>query len=198
MTAIVELPEFKAYVHDASKGINDSTLQGYLTAAIQGFADATQRRLTIVDVSTVATDWRVPDDQIFDYILRIPDCISVTSVTENGGVLSATQYQLEPMNAMALNGQAQPYEQIRRLGICWYRDPWRASKITVNAKWGCTAFPPGIAQAIKVLGKELCNNQDVRFGVVGIQDAVVTGIRTNKIVRDAVYTYGRPETAGRT
>lgn len=198
MPDIVTLATFKDYLRNESNGLDDVTLQSFLTAAIQGFANATDRRLTIVDGSTVATDWRVPDDHIFDYTLRIPDCTSVTSVTENSAALAATAYQLEPVNAMALNGEVRPYEQIRKLGSLWYRDWTGASKITVNAKWGCTAFSPGMVEAIKVLGKELCNNQDVRFGVIGIQDAVVTGIRTNKIVRDAVYTYGRPETAGRT
>lgn len=192
--SIVTLQSFKDYVRDEAQGVNDALLSSFLDAAIAGFGNACQRELTLVDGGTAAAprvfaaDWRSD-------VLRINDCTTVTTVVENSVTLASTLYQLEPLNNKTMSGAYAPYTQIRRLHSWWYSDQGRAA-ITITAKWGWASIPAQITEAIKALGKEICNNQDVRLGIVAVSDAAISGIRSNKVVRDAVNDYLRAEAIG--
>lgn len=195
MTEIVTLAQFKEYVRDEANGVNDSLLQSYLTASIQGFGFLTQRVMVLVDVSSTASDWLLAADPCSS-VLAIPDCATLVSITENGALVAATSYQAEPVNQRhPYTMEYRPYDSVRRLRSYWYSDYGRAA-ITANGKWGSTSFPNYVVEAIKVLGKEICNNQDVRLGIVALSDAAISGARTNSVVKAAVANYRRVESFG--
>jgi hypothetical protein len=191
---IVSFTQYQDYIRNEGSGIEVATLQSFLDASIEGFANATGRYLTLVDDDTQDSTWLIAADPCSN-ILRIPDCTSITSITENGTVVAASAYQAEPVNQKSLSGEFRPYEQIRKLRSYWYTDYGRAA-ILLTGKLGWSAFPAGMVEAIKILGKELCNNQDVRLGTLTVPEGVIWGIRTNKVVREAVNTYARVETVG--
>lgn len=191
--SIVTLESFKDYVHDEAKGINDPTLQGYLDAASTGLSNACGRQWVVAPATATARSFQPYG---CSRRLIIHDCTSITSVVDNGTTLVAgTDYQAEPLNNISDAGETVPYYKLVRPYSDWYSANGFAS-VVVTAKWGWAAIPYQIVEACKVLGKELCNNQDVKFGIVAAADGVISGIRQNKIVREAIAAYPHPNSLG--
>lgn len=190
--SIVTLADFKAYVRDEAQGVNDATLQGYLDAATQGLNNACQRQFAVAGIAAA----RSFQPRGSSHTLVIHDCTTITSVVDNGVTLVAgTDYQAEPLGHLSDSGETVPFYKLYRPYTHWYSNSGLAS-VVVTATWGWAAIPAQITEACLVLGKELCNNQDVRYGIVGVADGVVTGIRQNKIVRDAIAAYPHPNSIG--
>lgn len=188
--SVVTLENFKIYIRDEAKGINDPTLQSYLDAAEEAFGNATSRYYNLVTGATTATARSYAAEGCTD-ILRIHDCTEITAVVENGTTLATSAYQAEPVG-VTWSGRTVPFEQIRKLRSYWYVDAGRAA-ITVTAKWGWASIPAQVTEAIKIIGKDLCSNQDVRFGIVSVTDAAAFSARTNPIVRVAINDQQRLE-----
>jgi hypothetical protein len=190
--AIVTLATFKSYIRDEGNGLDDATLLGYTEAATSALNNACGRQWVVASSATP----RSFQPRGWSRTLIIHDCTTITSVVDNGSTLvSGTGYQAEPLNHLSDAGETIPYYQLVKPSAEWYSSNGLAS-VVVTATWGWAAIPYQITQACLVLGKELCNNQDVRLGIVAVSDAAISGIRTNKIVRDAVNAYGHPNSIG--
>lgn len=191
--SIVALADFKTYVRDEANGLNDATLQGYLDAASQALNNTCQRQFVVAGAAATARSFQPRN---YSDVLVIHDCVSITSVVDNGTTLVAgTGYQAEPLNNLSNAGETVPFNQLVKPWTYWF-SPTGFASVVVTAKWGWAAIPFQIVEACKVLGKELCNNQDVRLGLVAVNDVAMSGIRTNKIVRDAVNAYPHPNSIG--
>ena len=191
--SIVTLATFKTYIRDEASGINDATLQGYIDAASVALGNACGRQWVVASGSATARSFK---PQGCSARLVINDCTTITSVVDNGVTLvSGTDYEPFPLNHLSAAGETVPYNTLVKPYTAWYTATGLAS-VVVTATWGWAAIPYQITQACLVLGKELCNNQDIRLGIVGIAEGVVTGIRQNKIVRDAIYAYPHPNSIG--
>jgi hypothetical protein len=164
--AIVNLSEFKTYLGTERVG-DDNFLQSGLTAAIRGAGKATSRELVLVTESTVASArLYVPSDDV----VRFHDAASVTSISNNGTAVSASVYQLEPVNGLSWSGEYRPYEQARMIaGGCFYRYGQKAT-VTVTAKWGWSAIPDEVKSAVLILAKDVVKNKDVSFGIAAFTE----------------------------
>lgn len=190
--SIVALATFKEYIRDEAGSANDATLQGYLDAASTALNNACGRKWVVATTSSA----RSFQPHGCSKTLYIHDCTTITSVVENGSTLTVNvDYQAEPLNNLSDAGETVPYHALVKPYIEWTTATGLAS-VVVTASWGWLAIPFQISEACQVLGKELCNNQDVRLGIVAISDAAISGIRTNKIVRDAIDAYPHPNSIG--
>ena len=123
-------------------------------------------------------------------ILFIDDCAAVTSVTENGSVLTvSTDYALEPLNGLSVSGQYRPYSHIRRLGQCWYTDDETAT-VAISAAWGWTAIPAGVVESWLILVRDITANRDVKFGLAGVTDFGGVRVRQASVIADLQAAYG--------
>lgn len=191
--SIVTLDTFRTYVRDEAAGLNNATLQGYIDAASQGLNNACGRQWVVAPGGATARSFQPSG---WSQTLFINDCTTITSVVDNGATLVAgTDYQAEPLNHLSDAGETVPYYRLYKPHTYWISNSGFAS-VVVTATWGWAAIPYPIVQACLVLGKELCNNQDIRLGIVGLAEGVVTGIRQNKVVRDAIYAYPHPNSIG--
>ena len=125
-------------------------------------------------------------------LVYIDDCTSVSSVTSDGQSVSASYYQLEPLNGRTVAGESVPYHKIRRITGLWSvgANP-REATISVTATWGWAAIPSEIIEACKILTKDIIANRDVKFGIVDATEAGAIVARTNPVVRQAIDTYRR-------
>lgn len=191
--AIVTLAAFKAYVRDEAAGLNDTVLQGYIDAASQALNNACQRKWVVASGGATPRSFQPHG---LSCLLPIHDCTTITSVVDNGVTLTTgVDYQPEPLNHLSAAGETVPFHKLMKPSSHWYSSNGLAS-VVVTATWGWAAIPFQITQACLVLGKELCNNQDVRFGIVAVNEAAAFGIRQNKVVRDAVEAYPHPNSIG--
>lgn len=92
-------------------------------------------------------------------LIRIHDCVSVTSVTNDGQTVpvwssSLGGYQLEPINGLDWAGEVRPYESIRYIGSRWKFDHYRAT-VAVIADWGWATLPSQVVRATYVIAKDM-------------------------------------------
>ena len=127
-------------------------------------------------------------------LVYIDDCTSVSSVTSDGQSVSASYYQLEPLNGRTVAGESVPYHKIRRITGLWSVGAnHREATISVTATWGWAAIPSEIIEACKILTKDIIANRDVKFGIVDATEAGAIVARTNPVVRQAIDTYRRSD-----
>lgn len=190
--SIVTLAAFKTYIHDESGTANDTPFQAYLDAASSALDNACGRKWIVASTASA----RSFQPRGCSPVLVIDDCTTITSVVDNGNTLVVgTDYQAEPLNHLSPGGETVPYCKLRKPYSDWYSSSGLAS-VVVTATWGWAAIPYQIIEACKVLAKELCNNEDVRLGIAAVNDVLISGIRQNKIVRDAIEAYPHPSTIG--
>ncbi len=108
-------------------------------------------------------------------IIRIHDCVSVTSVTNDGETVpawssSAGGYQLEPLNGLDWAGESRPFESIRYINRWWKFDGYRQT-VAVTADWGWAAIPEQVIRAHYVIAKHLWEYRD-RQGEPGFEDFI--------------------------
>jgi len=167
--------------------VDDVLVGEAIKAAEQQIDNMTGRRFEVASASSDRSFVPYPCSRD----LRIYDCTSVTSVTENGVTLTeGTHYQLEPINGLSSSGESVPYNSIRRLRSSWYTYDGEAT-VTVNAAWGWTAIPPQVLEACKILTQDILSNRDYRNGIVVATEAAVSAARENRTVAMMVAHYNR-------
>ena len=134
-------------------------------ADIEGVGDATESLLTkvsgrkwFVATGTTSTRRYAPRNTRSD-LIRIHDCVSVASVTNDGETVpvwasSTGGYQLEPLNGLDWAGETRPYEGLRYIGSFWKFDSYRAT-VAVTADWGWAAIPEQVKRAAYVIAKDM-------------------------------------------
>ena len=188
---IVDLASLKTYLRNEGVAYDDQGLvNAELTAEVL-LADITGRTWNVA-TGTPSARLYVPRG---DDVLRIHDCVSVTSVVAGTSSISSTAYQLEPVNQLTWSGQYRPYEQIRMIYGFWYQYGRKAT-ISVTADWGWSAFPSPIVEAAKVLTKDVLAHRDVKFGLVGITDYGGVRARQATLITDLTTNFARAEKFG--
>lgn len=150
-----------------------------IVGAQQQLDNACVRRFDVAGEAT--TRVFVPDSPT---VLIIDDCTSITSIVENGVTLDPSVYQAEPLNNLSSAGETVPFDRVRRVSGCWYRDAGRAT-VSITAPWGWQAIPPQIVEACKIVTKANLEVRDARFGLaailengIGISPREVTAVKT--------------------
>lgn len=186
--AIVDDEDFIGYLRGANITDVYDLVPGCLEAAHQSFYNLCGRSFEVAGDTATARTYRPTGEQV----LRIHDCTTVTAVTTNG--TAVTTYLTEP-NGPTWAGETRPIEQLRLWGGWWQYSTEGAYSISVTAKWGWAAAPAAAKEAIKVLGKDILSNRDIRFGIVNIEDVLAVA-RRNPFVLSVANQYSRLEVIG--
>lgn len=167
---------------------DDTLIEAAINAAETAIDNALQRRMVVASGSDSARVFR-PDGTS---ILYFDDCVSVTSIVENGTTLtSGTDFVLEPLNGLSATGEAWPYYRALRYGRDWYCDGPKAT-VTITADWGWSAIPYEVVESCKIVASDMLSNRDMRNGLVAITEAGGVGSRENLTVRNMVAKYRGP------
>ena len=104
-------------------------------------------------------------------LLLVHDIADTTDlvIVHNGSTLTASQYQLEVFPGVtsqtSASGLVRPYTWVRLLGGVWSHNNGAAAA-SIIARWGWpVAAPPQVPLAAKMLGRDMLNGRDTRFGV---------------------------------
>lgn len=170
----------------------DSVLQAAIDAAEEYANEHCGREFVVAHASTTSARLFVPRG---DDILRIDDCVAVTSITVAGSVTSSSLYQLEPVNNRTAGGQTVPYDQARLLGDCWPTDNGKAHA-SVLARWGWTTLPDRYYEAIRIATKDLVDTAEVRGGVLNFGEFGAMRLRENAMVTQLLSKLRRVESWG--
>ncbi len=163
---IVSSNDFADYIRD-EQGAQDATMvtQAHAAAedAVKSYCGGGGWRTFDLTATNATARVYIPQS---GNVVRVHDFVDTASliVSNNGNVISSTDYQLEPLNGYAATGE--PYQQIRLVsGGCWYFHPYGKACITITAKWGWTAVPDSVYEAVKLYGKFWLQKRDTRLGV---------------------------------
>lgn len=191
--AIVSIEEFLAYGRDSFASVNQPEAEFALDAAEEAVNDFCQRQFVVASTSS-ARSYRASGSSTT--WLQIDDCTAVSAVTEYGATISATGYQLEPLNGRASSGKQVAYDSLRRLGTVW---PWSwdgQSLITVTATWGWTAIPAAVKQATLIAAKDVYQQRNTTAGVAAVSDFGPITARLNPVAMKLLQPYRRTEAFG--
>jgi hypothetical protein len=187
--------QLKAYARNELPTEDDEWFDAAIDAA-EATLDRECGRYFAVAGDTATTRRYTPESY---QLVRIHDAAEVVSVTSAGSLVSAVDYQLEPVNALTIHGETVPYDRVRLLSGAWWIGSGNREEATVSvtARWGWAAIPPRIEQAALIIAKEIITNRDeVKLGLIGFSDVGGVVARTNPIVRETVAHYRRVESFG--
>jgi len=191
MSSYLLIDEFSDYIRDAVSAADDTVIQSALDSAEDMINDFCQRSFVVA--TTASTRSFSPVNEWCE-VLRIPDCTTVTAVTEWGATLGATTYQAEPPST-SLTGRTRPIEQLRRYGTYWAHDLGFA-RVTVTATWGWAAVPPAVKEATKIIAKDVLQQRNNNSGIAGFGEYGAIRVRMNPIAIDLLKPLQRGEAFG--
>lgn len=193
MSSYVALNEFQDYARNELAGSDDIIQQTCLDAAEQMINEFCARSFTVASVTATARTY-TPISPWTD-VLRIHDCIAVSSVVEDGATVATVDYQLEPLNNFAWSGATIPYEQIRRPNNIWYWDGGKAT-VTVTARWGWASTPDAVKSATLIIAKDVYQQRNTTSGVAGFGEFGAIRVRMNPLALNLLAPYRRAEAFG--
>jgi len=182
---ILTTPQIKAYCRNEIPTDDDE----FFDVVIEDVDDYLFMELgrQVAVASTSSARVFVPESSC---LVRIDDCTSIVSVTNDGAAETASDYQLEPLNGRSA-GVVVPYDRIRLIGGSWHSNGMEAT-VSVTATWGWAAIPPRLTQAALMVAKERVLNRDVlKLGIAGFVDPVA-----REIVAETIAKYRRVEAWG--
>jgi hypothetical protein len=155
--AILTRDGLKDYLRIEIASDENDDLEGVVDATESLLRKVSGRTWTVASGSPSARKY-IPRGPRTD-LLRIHDCVSITSVSNDGETVpiwstSTGGYQTEPVNGLDWAGESRPIEGIRYIGSWWKFDHYRAT-VTVTADWGWSAIPPQVERAAYVLAKDI-------------------------------------------
>jgi len=106
-------------------------------------------------------------------------------------VLSATDYELEPVNGVVDGEAGWPYMAIRLVSGLTFPAYSRRKSVQVTAKWGWTAVPDPVVEATEVIAAELFKMGDAPLGVAGFGEFGVVRVRSNPKAAEMLAPYVR-------
>ncbi len=184
---------FADYVRD-HVGTADLSVRAAALLAAESTVNEFCQRSFAVALGTPSTRYFTPKN-VDQLVVRIHDCVSVTSIVDDTATVAAADYQLEPVNAVSWSGEACPYEQVRRLNSYWAFSAGEAL-VAITADWGWSAVPDAVVEATKIIGRDILMQRNVTNGVAGFDSMGVVRVRMNAIAQDMLTPYRRAEAFG--
>lgn len=190
--ALLTTEQVKAYHRSEIPTDDDEFIDAACDAAEATLNMETGREWVVASTSSARVF--VPESPC---LVRIDDCTTVVSVSNDGATVASSDYQKEPLNGRSAGMPGVPYDRLRLLGgSVWYIDG-REATVSVTATWGWAAIPARITQAALIIAKEIITNRDeVKLGLVGFSDVGGVVARTNPIVAATIAHYRRVEAFG--
>lgn len=190
--ANLTVPTFKAWKR-VEVSVDDATILAAIESAEEAIDQHCGRTFAVAGSAT-ARVFRAPNDRTS--VLDIFDCTSVTLVSDNGSTVSASNYQLEPLNGLSAHGEAVPYTAIRLLGGGLWSYEYDKATISITATWGWASLPARYTEAVKILTADILDNRDMRNGIVGFTDYAGIRVRENSVVTSLLSKLVRARTFG--
>jgi hypothetical protein len=193
--AKVTIEEFTAYMRSGNtEAVNLDRLQSALDAADRAVDQWCARSIFVADDED--TSARVYRPYPGSRTLAIHDCVEIETVVENSVTLtSGTDYVADPLNGLTISGETVPYTHLNRYLQSWWCDGPKAT-VTVTARWGWTAIPPGVAEATKMLAKDIATSRERTGDVVGFGEFGVVRLRQSPQITGLLSPYRRVEAFG--
>lgn len=188
--AIITTSNLKAFIGDASS--TNDTVYGWAVDAANKWVPTYCQRTFDISSSSSARVYAPTHPTV----LRVHDFTGTPTISNNGATLTAADYQLEPLNGLAMDGTARPYEQIRLLSGTWSQTYDREASVTVTAAWGWAAVPSEVFEATLILAADIYSNRDKRYGIVSFTEFAGVRARQNPVVTDLLAPYRRVESWG--
>lgn len=158
--------------------VDDTMLEARITEASRVIDQHCDRRF-YADANATARLYApmTPETVFVDDISTLTGLVIKTDTAGDGSyatTLTATQYQLEPLNALA---KGSPIRQILAIGTMF---PTAAAPagVQVTAKWGWPAVPEPVRSACIILAGRLVKRGDSLLGVAGFGDLGAITVRT--------------------
>ncbi len=182
-------------------GINDHQDDAQLTLATVAASMAIERFCARYFYQQTATQVFPSDDLQMVYV---PDLVSITTLkvdTTGSGVYdqtwAASNYRLEPKNALTEKGEPWPYTRIRALTFAGgsYLWPWvfplsNPDRVQIAGVWGWPAVPALVGQVALVLAQDIFKAKDqTGSDVEGAAFLGTTKIGSSPILKDMLSTY---------
>lgn len=191
--AWVDLDQFRAYARDSTVA-DDALYTIALNGGHRSVGDYCKRWFDVASGTPSARSY-APASRT-SQVLRIHDCVEVTSVVDDGCDLRvAADYQLEPINGIDELGIACPYDQIRRYNDYWTHDQGFA-RCVITADWGWAATPDSVIEATLIVAKDLLQQRNNNSGVAGFGDFGAVRVRANPMAVDLLEPLRRSESWG--
>lgn len=105
--------------------------------------------------------------------------------------LTASEYQLEPVNGLRGGVPGWPYTRIVALDLRWFPMHRHRPGVEVTAKWGWAAVPEPVKQATRLLTTAGWKRKDAAFGIAGF-DGFAMRLREDPDMRAMLRPFRRP------
>ena len=173
----MSLATFKAYLRNEAAA-DDQFLTAALSAAEKAINSHCARKFDAPSGGATTRKYLPRGNPYRDEVV-IHDIVDATGITilDDTASVNASDVQFEPIQP-PWDGSIRPYYVIRRLRSAWSRDGERATVSVTTDRWGWSAVPDEVIEAMKLLAKDLVHMRDTRFGVQGL-DGFVVRVRPN-------------------
>lgn len=161
-----------------SDSIDDAAITSAVTASSKWIDNHCNRRRFGFNKATVATARLYRPSNRFR--VSVDDISSTTSLVVtvdlgNDGTYettwtASTDFLLEPIDAVATDGDSRPYTSLSVLEGRYIPTSYRRPPIQVTALWGWPAVPALVTEAAYQLAEETFKLKDAPFGVAGVND----------------------------
>lgn len=171
------LAELKAVLR-ISDTVDDTLLEARITEASRVIDQHCDRRF-YADANATARTYVAVDNELL-FVDDISTTTGLVIKTDSAGdgtyatTLTASQYQLEPLNCVA---KGDPIRFIRTIGTV-FPTAQAPAGVQVTAKWGWPAIPSPITSACILLAGRLVKRGDSLLGVAGFGDLGAITVRT--------------------
>ena len=168
MGRYIDEDELKAYGNSTTVSDRNDYRTAILAAETQIDIDC-QRSFDVASGTPSSLSFRSRSPGLC--VLDIRDCVSVTSVTENGALLvENVDYVLEPIAGEQWSGEVRPYDRIVRTSGSWYYDG-PIPTVVVVADWGWAAQPLGLKEVAKVAAKAHLDGRNLSLGLAAVVES---------------------------
>lgn len=194
--AKVTIEEFTAYMRSGNtEAVNLDRIQSALDAADRAIDQWCARAIFVADDEDTSARVYAPETCLVAS-LGIHDCVEIESVVENGVTLTANDdYVASPLNGLSWAGESVPYSSLVRYGRYWWHDGPKAT-VTVTARWGWAAIPAPVAEACKMLGKDIATSRSRVGDVASFGEFGVVRLRQSPQITGLLAPYRRVEAFG--
>lgn len=173
---------------------SDTLIQLAIDAAEEAVDDYCGRVFVVAGASPTTRYYTPETDR--SSVLRIHDCVAVTTVVDDGSTLTAAQYQLEPVNGLLASGDSVPYTQIRLIDSAWWTFDAGKAVCAVTARFGWSALPHRYTQAVLILASDVLDQRALQNGIVGFTEYAGIRVRANPMVSSLLRRLRRSELWG--
>jgi len=195
-----DLSDIKSYLKlDPLDTTRDAALTSALLSASSDIEKHCQRQF---NMDTGASSRVFAPDTLFE--CRTDDFATTSGLgiaIDPGGTgtfsqtLTASQYELYPLNGISDGVPGWPYNRIRAIGGTWFQQygVWRRKGVVqVTATWGWPAVPAPIKQATLIIAAQKYRLADAPWGVAGMTEfGTAVRIREIPLVKETLCPYVR-------